>query len=155
MRGCEVALPGDHRFVIDRPVPGHPLRKATIENRDIVVSEDPEHPPHPGSRHHVAAVVDHDPDAVAKAQGAHPAGELLGPGQHVGQIRRVVGDLVDIEEHRAGNMALEVFRTWIAVLRRQIPGTVDDAHIRRIEQPCQGIGVNQGVSAHHCIPFTG
>ena len=67
----------------------------------------------------------------------------------MGQIRRVVGDLVDIEEYRTWYVALAVFCAWIAVLRRQVPGTVDDAHIRRIEQSCQGICVDQGLGAHH------
>ncbi len=46
------------------------------------------------------------------------------------QFAGMIGDLVDVEENRAGNMAGEIFRLGVALLRRQIKRTVNDDDIR-------------------------
>ena len=49
------------------------------------------------------------------------------------QARRIICNDVNIEKHRARNMALkELFRT-VAPGRRQMPGGVDEAKIERAE----------------------
>ena len=69
------------------------------------MAEHPEHPPDPRGAHHAVRVIDDDAVAVAEAELAHARGELLRARQHVGEVRRRVGDFVDVEEHRAGNVS--------------------------------------------------
>jgi hypothetical protein len=62
-----------------------------------------------------------------------------------------VGDLIDVEEHRARDMAGRELGLGIAPLRRQIPGAVDDPHIRRREMGGEPVGADQrvGVGVAH------
>jgi hypothetical protein len=80
---------------------------------------------------HRRGVVDHDLVAVAEAELADARRELFRRRQHVRQRARRVGDLVDIEEHGAGNVLLHELGLGIALLRRQVERAVDDPHVRR------------------------
>jgi hypothetical protein len=73
-------------------------------------------------------VVDDDLVAVAQPELAHTRREFLRRGQHVRQRVRRVGDLVDVEEDRAGDVLVDELRLGIALLRRQEERAVDDAH---------------------------
>ena len=44
---------------------------------------------------------------------------------------RVVGDRVDVEAHRARDVAGEIFGRGVALHRRQVEGAVDDHEVRR------------------------
>src|SRR5262249_52241380 len=91
--------------------------------------------------------VDDDLVAIAQSQLAHARGKLLGRGQHVRQRTRGVGDLVDIEEHRARNVLIGEFRLRVALLCRQIERAVDDADVGRIDPFGQPLGADQGVGS--------
>lgn len=79
--------------------------------------------------------------------------------QHVWQIRRVVGNFVDVEEHRAGNVAGEVFVEALAVVRGQVPGTVDDRNVAFLDPIGELIGRDQPAAlvtgdAHAAFPHS-
>lgn len=62
-------------------------------------------------------------------------------GKHVGQVRRLIGDFIDVEEHRAGDVGRLVGRPAGARVVRHEPGGVDDPQILVIEvgfQPFRG-----------------
>ena len=42
----------------------------------------------------------------------------------------MIGDRIDVEEHRTGNMSGNILRPGVAVLRRQVVGSVDDGDLR-------------------------
>ena len=62
---------------------------------------------------HIPGAVFFDVDAIADR-----FAKLIWPRQHVRQIGRVIGDRVDVEEHRAGNMAADILGARVAVLAR-------------------------------------
>ena len=102
--GGEVAV-AQHRLAgLERAALGAPLRQAAVEHRDVGLAEEPERPPDPRRAEHADAVVDDDAVAVADAHRPHPGDELLHRRRHVRQARLLVGDLVDVEEARAGDM---------------------------------------------------
>ena len=129
------------------PALGHPFRQAAVEHRHVLVAHGAEHPPHAAGAGHRRGVVDHDLVAVAQPELAHARGELLRRGQHVRQRARGVGDLVDVEEHRAGNVLVGELRLGIALLRRQVERAVDEADVRRVEVGRQPVGADQGVGS--------
>ena len=49
------------------------------------------------------------------------------------QVRAVIGDLVDIEEDRAGNVARDIFLMRVAAFAGHMKRAVDDGEIRRAE----------------------
>ena len=59
------------------------------------------------------------------------------------QVGTGVGDRIDVEELRAGNVARVVLGQRIAVLRRQVPRSVE--HLDAIEVVGQPGGFNKGV----------
>ena len=74
-------------------------------------------------------VVDHDLMAVAHAHRAHPRDELLGRRRHMRQIRAIVGDIVDVEEARTGDVLGVVGRLRIPLHLRQEPRSVQNAQV--------------------------
>ena len=66
-------------------------------------------PPHARRRIEADAVIDDDGVRLADAERADRFAELVRPRQHVRQVGGIVGDGVDVEEHRAGNVAGEIF----------------------------------------------
>ncbi len=135
---------------LDGPVLPPPFRESAREHRRVVVAEQPEHPPRPAGRHHAPRVVGDDAEAVSQAEGPGPGGEVPGARDHVGQVaRRGVADLVDVEADGARNVRPAVVGVGVAVLRGQIPGGVDDRHLRIVQvlgQPFRGDeGLGPGV----------
>ena len=112
---------------------GDPRRQAAVENPDPLAAENAEHPPGARRGQHSVAVVDDDAVALADAERADRARERLGVGQHVRQRRRMIGDRVDVEIGRAGDMLLEKLRPAVALRRRQIPGGVENDEVARPE----------------------
>ena len=136
---------------------GDPFCGAAVEHRDIVVAEDAEAPPHPGGATHPGGVVGDDAGAVAEAEGADAFGEDLGRGQHVGKRRGVVGDAIDVEEHRPRNVPALELRARVAPELRHVPGAIDHAHVRRLEMLGEPRRGNQGVGigvGHGDIPLS-
>ena len=54
-----------------------------------------------------------------------------------------IGDLVDVEEDRAGNMLGEIFLMRVPVLGRHVPGGIDDDEVGRIELAGKLVGLGQ------------
>ena len=65
--------------------------------------------------------------------------------QHMGQGARRIGDRVDIEIYRAGDMRFRIFNTGIAIFRRQIPRAIDYLEVRFRGMPGQPFGRNQSI----------
>ncbi len=59
-----------------------------------------------------------------------------------------VGDLVDVEEHRAGNMGLPEFGGAVAPGWRQMPGGVDDRQPGLVRARGEPVGGNEIVMRH-------
>ncbi len=71
------------------------------------------------------------PAAFAKSSGV---------GSMCGRAASLVADLVDVKANGAGNAGFVEFSGGIAILRRQVPGTVDDAQPRLAELCLQFVG---------------
>ena len=87
-------------------------------------------------------VVDDDAHAVADAHLLHARGELHGGGQHVRQRRLLVGEVVDVEEQRAGNVLGEILRLGVAARGRQMPAAVEDEQVGGIEMLGEPVGLD-------------
>ena len=68
-----------------------------------------------------------------RPRSAHRGGKSDRVRQHMRQVGLGVGDRVDVEKHRAGNMAGKIFRAGVAPGRRHMPGGVEDDEIGRVE----------------------
>ena len=110
-----------------------PGRQTAIEDIDVARAEDTERPPDARRRIQPGAVIDDDRILLRNSEIAGGRAELVRPRQHVGQLGRMIGDCIDVEEHRAGNMSGSVLRPGIAILRRQVVGPVDDGDVRLAE----------------------
>jgi hypothetical protein len=96
---------------------------------------------HPRRAEQALGVIDHDARAVADAHAAHARGKFLRRRQHVGQGALGVGNLVDIEEHGARNMLLEIFLPRVAPIARHVPGGIDDDEIGRLKLAFEFVGL--------------
>ena len=117
-----------------------PLLQTALQDLDVRRAEEAQRPPDPGGADELGRVIDDKAHAIAEAEFAHGAGELRRRGQHVRQAGRMVGDGVDIEEDRSGDVAGEIFAPRIAVFRRQKEAGVDDREIGRAKmllEPCR------------------
>ena len=103
--GGEPARRDRRRGGFERPALGLPPRQPAVEQRDVVVAEQPQQPPGAPGRGQADRVVDDDPVVVADAALRHLRGEALGRRDHVRQAGAGLGDVVDVEEHRARNVA--------------------------------------------------
>jgi hypothetical protein len=103
--------------------------KAAIENRDIGRAHDLEQPPRPRRGLQRAVVIEHDAAAIAEAQRLHPAGELLRLWHGVGQGAGGVGQLGEVEEHRAGDVLRLIFCRSVAAHFGQEIARIDDPQI--------------------------
>ena len=107
-----------------------PFLEAAVENRDLLRPEMVEHEPAPSRRPGRRIVIDDDPVAAADSEPLHRRSEVRGRGQHVRGRVRAVGNLVDVEEARAGNVRRQIFLAAAAPARRHVPAGIDDDEIR-------------------------
>ena len=126
-----------------RPAFGLPLRQAAVEDVDVLRAEDAERPPHPRRAAEADAVIDHDGVVGADAERAGLLGELGRAGQHVRQLGGMVGDGVDIEERRAGNMGGDELGLGVALERRQVERAVDDRDLGLAQPRREPVGGDQ------------
>ncbi len=110
-----------------------PLRQAAFEDRDVGDAEHLQRPPQARRGEEAETVVDHRAHAVAKAKFAQGVGEGERRRQHMRQIGGFVGDAVDVEKHRARDVALDIFRVGVAPRRRHMPGGVENDEIGLVE----------------------
>ena len=82
-------------------------------------------PPYPRCREHAGAVINDDGVGIGNTKRAGIAGKLLGARQHMRQRIGVVGNGVDVEAHRAGNVAGKIFGCGVARHGRKIERAVD------------------------------
>lgn len=113
------------------PLP-QPVAEPAVEQGHSRVAEVAEHPPDPGARKRaeVARVVHDHMGVVADAEVPRVLGEELGAGQRVGELRRGVDALVDVEEARARNVRLRKLPFAVPLHLRQVPGGVQDPQTR-------------------------
>jgi hypothetical protein len=129
--------------LLRRPSLGEPFGQTAVEHRDVVVPHGAEHPPHPAGAEQAGGVVGHNPVGAGNAEPADGVGEDRGRRQHVRQIARLLGDGVDIEEHRAGDVAFEKLGPPVAAGGRHVPRRVDHADARRVQVRGQPVGRDQ------------
>ena len=134
----------DHRRqILDLAPLGPPFRHPAVQHRDIGLAHQPEQPPDPRRREQAGAVIDHHLMAVADAHRAQPADELLDRRRHVRQVRALVGDLVDVEEPRARDMAGIVFGPGVAPHLGQVPRGVKNPQIGVFQMGGKPVGRDQ------------
>ena len=131
-----------------------PLQQAAIQHRDVGMAHHPEGPPYPGRAENSAVVVDDGLHPIAYAHFAHARCELLGRGQHVGQRRGGVGDLIDIEKECARDVGFAVNLIGIARIARQGERGVDDRKPRRAQTLVKPAGLHKPFRREigHAIP---
>ena len=120
---------------------GAPLRSAAGKDAHVLRAHGFEGPPDARRRKQAYLVIDHDGHVLGNAQRAHHMGEIIGRGQHMGQIGRGIGDAVDIEEDRAGDMAGEIFGLRVAAGTGHVPAGIDHDQIgiaQMLGQPLRG-----------------
>jgi len=139
----EVAVARDGRDVLQRAALGAPFRQAAVEHGHVGMAEHPEHPPHPRGGEQPRAVIDHHAMPVADPHPPHPADEFLDRRQHVRQRRLGVGDLVDVEELRAGDVRPGIFRLRVAACVGHVPRGVEHPHVGRAQMIGQPAGGDQ------------
>ena len=101
--------------------------------RTLSDAEGAERQPHARRAVEPDAVIENDRHAVADAELADLAGELLGRGQHVGQGIGMVRDRVDVEALSARDMAGEEFALGVALVVRQIVRAIQHDDVRIAE----------------------
>ena len=132
-------------FIGCRPPFGQPFRQAAIEQGDIICTEHPKHPPNPGRGHAAAGgVINDDLIAIADAQRPDLGRERFFVGQHMGQVGAVEADVVDIEEHRTGNVLGGVFRPGVTLIAGQEIAGIDNTHAVGVQVIGQPFGADQG-----------
>ena len=121
------------RSVGHRPTRGLPAVDAAVEHEHFRRAHDAEHPPDARRREHARPVIDDDrvvaempiePTCWAKTDGVR---------QRVRQLGARLHHLVLVEEHGARNVRRLVLGPRVALLRRQVPGGVDDRQARLVE----------------------
>ena len=132
-RGEVPLLAGLGRSFRQRTALALPFRQAAVEDRDVLMAEHPEHPPGARRRKQANGVVDDDllPSPMPIRRTA--AENFSAARQHMGQGVRSVGDRVDVEELRAGNMLDQILGVGIAALGREMPRGIEDDEVRRVE----------------------
>jgi hypothetical protein len=88
-----------------------------------------EHPPGAWRGEKTGAVIDNHARTIADAKRAYGPGEFARRRHHVRQVGRMIGDAVDIEEHRARNMGRFEFLRRLALVFRHVPGGIHHPHI--------------------------
>src|SRR5512146_1836397 len=92
-----------------RPPFRDPLLEAAVQHSDVARTEVSKREPAARSRVDRRIVVDDDAVVAADAELFHRRSELLGAGKHVWRRVGVVGELIDVEEPGARNVALQIF----------------------------------------------
>src|SRR4029453_7041206 len=92
---------------------------------DLVVSEHTKGPPDTRGARHAPRVVDDYAVTAADPQSSDARGEVRGARQHVRQGRPVVGDRVDVEEHRAQDVRLSELGPRVTLELRHVPGAIE------------------------------
>ena len=119
--GGEMARFRQGLALVERAAFRQPFGQPAVEHRDIAHAKRPECPPHARGRKQAEGIIDHDLHAVANAEFSHGAGKGHRIGQHMRQVGAFVGDRVDVEKHRAGNVAHQKFGAAVALGGRQMP----------------------------------
>ena len=129
-------------FSSGRPSAFH-FGKPPSRIRTFLAPKMPERPPYARRRIEAGAVIDDDGIAVADAKRAGRFAELLRAGQHVRQFGRMVADRIDVEKHRAGNVAGAVFGRDVALLSRRGIRAVDHDEVSVAQMLGKPIGRDQ------------
>ena len=71
--------------------------------------------------------------------------ELTGCRHHVRQLRVPIGNQVDVEEARAGNVRLRVQREGLPCVGRHVPARIEQHQVRRGQLARKPLGTDQGI----------
>src|ERR1700724_2040606 len=99
-----------HESLFERAPLGPPSWQTARKDFYVPRAEHPQGPPDARSPYQVGGVVDDEAHSVAKTELFHRLGKAGRVWQHMWQIRRMIGDRIDVEENRAGDMPFEIFR---------------------------------------------
>ncbi len=146
MRSESVRRPGD-RAGFERPALGLPFRQPALENEHVLGAEQAEREPHPRRSEHAVAVIGNDGVVVADAELACGRGERRRRRQHMRQVARVVGDLVDIETQRTRDVSGKIFSRSVALHRRQVIRAIEDNEAGGVEIGGEPVGGHQPFAA--------
>lgn len=129
----EMAIPHDGGHIIHLAPFGDPFLQPAIQHRHIGMAENPEHPPDTGRGKQPVLIIDHDTMTITDPHRPHTGDEFLHRRQHMRQRGGSVGDFINIEEPRLGDMGGIIIRTRITALTGQPPCRVNHPDIRRRE----------------------
>ncbi len=107
-----------HRTLFEGALLGPPSGQTASKDFYVPRAEHTQGPPDAGAPLQVGGVVDDEPHFVAEAELFHRLGKGGRAWQHMRQIRRMIGDRIDVEEDRAGDMPVEIFRLGICGFRQ-------------------------------------
>ena len=145
-----------HGAFLERQAGVLPGGQAAFQNMYVGDAEGAQRPPHARRGEQAIAVVDDGAHAVAQPHGAHGARKGDRVRQHVRQRRLLVGNFVDVEMDRAGNVPGQIFRLRIAVERRQVPARVDQKQVGGREMLGEPFGRHEmlmrAVARHGPVP---
>lgn len=149
--GGELRLAGLLGAGGERPPLGAPFSEAAVEDRDLRGAEMPHHPPRPRGGPQRRIVIKDDAAVVADAERLHPHRERARARHHVWARIVVVLQRRQIEEHRAGNVSVEIFGARIPAAAAEEVAGVDDDEVVRAEFGGQPFGRDQAI--HERLPL--
>ena len=133
---------GRHRTVL-----GHPAGQPAFEDADILRAVEVEHPRDARRREQPELVVDDDGVALGDPELAHGLRKERCRRQHVRQVGVAVGNLVEVEIDRAGDVRGRKFCRAVAACGRQVPGPVDNPHLGVMQVLAEPGGGHEGDGA--------
>src|SRR6266404_2357411 len=114
------------------------------------MAERQEHPPRPGCRDPGAGVIGYHGVATGNAERGNIARELFGTRIHMRPRVVAIGDVPDIEKHRAWNMRAEIIVRWQRQHARHLVGRVDDFDLRIVETSSEPVSGGKRIVGRWC-----
>ena len=125
--------------LLDRAALGAPFGEAAVEDRDAVGAVMAQHEPAARRAAQRAVVIDDDAVVAADPERHHRRAERRRAGQHVRRGIGVVGQRLDVEAARAGDVGRVKFGGGVARLAGHEQGRVEDREVGAAEllrEPC-------------------
>src|SRR5690606_22799836 len=96
---------------------------------NVLCAKGAESPPDAGGAEETLLVIDNDGHVFADAQLADGIGKFGRRGEHVGQVCRVIGDVVDVEGAGAGQVARAIFFLRVATGIGHVPAGINEDEV--------------------------
>ncbi len=130
-----------------------PFLQAAVEHPDIAMAERQEHPPRPRRGDPAAGIIGDDGVGIGNAEGCNIARELIGARKHMRSRIPVIGDGVDVEEHRARQMHGPVIVHGQRQHAGQFGGRINDPDPGIIDMGGEPIGGDKRIVGGGCHWF--